>query len=151
MSALSSLRIILPSPSTIGTHVHSIYVYMMHVTIRHDILVLHLAPRIPPSHATCYFYKLPASHGNFFVIAGRIVENGICFLTDLFTYFELLNPSFDVPELNAVPWSPELEALKLWKGRSGLKLHSAWSSRFYNEILAPENIQLITLQSEKYT
>ena len=36
--------------------------------------------------------------------------------TDLFT-----NPSFDVPELHEMCRAPDFEALKLWKGRSGIR------------------------------
>ena len=37
----------------------------------------------------------------------------------LFTTFELRNPSQDVPELSKLGRSPDLKALKLWKGRPG--------------------------------
>ena len=40
-------------------------------------------------------------------------------LTDPFTALELQNPPLDVPELNIIPRSPDLEALKSRKGRSG--------------------------------
>ena len=39
--------------------------------------------------------------------------------TDLFTILKLRNPWYGVPELNKISWSPDFEALKLWKVRSG--------------------------------
>ena len=41
------------------------------------------------------------------------------FPTDSFTILELQNPSYDVPGLYKIRWSPDCEALKLWKGWSG--------------------------------
>ena len=41
------------------------------------------------------------------------------FLTNLFIISKLQSPSLDVPKLNKIRWSPDLEALKLWKGSSG--------------------------------
>ena len=38
--------------------------------------------------------------------------------TDPLTILVLLNPSHDVPERNKMSWSPDLEALKLFKARS---------------------------------
>ena len=35
----------------------------------------------------------------------------------------------DVPELHRICWSPDLEALKLWKGRSGILLSQSNSYR----------------------
>ena len=46
-----------------------------------------------------------------------------------FTILELQNPSNDVPELHKIRWSPDLEALKLWKVSSGCQWfvsRSAW-------------------------
>ena len=40
--------------------------------------------------------------------------------TDPFTTLELQNPSHDVSELHEICRSPDLKALKLWKGRSGV-------------------------------
>ena len=39
--------------------------------------------------------------------------------TDPFTNLELQNSSHEVSELLTLGWSPDFEALKLWKGRSG--------------------------------
>ena len=41
------------------------------------------------------------------------------FPTKLFTILELQNPSLDIPELQKIRPSPDLEAPKLWKGLSG--------------------------------
>ena len=41
--------------------------------------------------------------------------------TNFFTTLELQNPSHDVSELHKIRQSPDLEALKLWKGSSGSK------------------------------
>ena len=39
--------------------------------------------------------------------------------TDPFTILEFQNPSKDVPEVHKIRQSPDREALKLWKDRSG--------------------------------
>ena len=39
--------------------------------------------------------------------------------TDPFTILKLQNASYDDPELHKTLWSPDREALELWKGRSG--------------------------------
>ena len=46
--------------------------------------------------------------------------------TGSFTTLELQNPLHDVPELHNIHRSPDLEALKLWKGRSGNEQESKW-------------------------
>ena len=40
-------------------------------------------------------------------------------LTDPSTTFELQNPSHDIPDPHEIRRSPDVETLKLWKGRSG--------------------------------
>ena len=50
-----------------------------------------------------------------------------------FTIKELQNPSFDVPELDEIRRSTDCEALKLWKGRSGMDLRNLRLSKLGND------------------
>ena len=57
--------------------------------------------------------------------------------TDPFTTLELQNPSRDVSELlREFRLSPDIEALKFWKGWSGIRCPSSWSC---NTNLSPAN------------
>ena len=55
--------------------------------------------------------------------------------TNPFTILELQNPSHDIPELHKIRWSPDLEALKLWKGSSGIILKPQNSLHNVSELL----------------
>lgn len=60
---------------------------------------------------------------------------------------ELQNPSLDVPELHKICRSPDLEALKLYKGRSGYTVHKNDALAFLIvECLCVQNIYFSTTQ-----
>ena len=60
--------------------------------------------------------------------------------TDPFTTFELKNPLHAVPEQNKIRRSPDLEALKLWKGRSGGSIRSVVGMFIFRVIMISETI-----------
>ena len=70
--------------------------------------------------------------------------------TETFTNQELQNPTHDVAVLNKTRRSPDLEALKLWKGRSGPTAYthmllwrpSCYSVCFTSPLLQPNNTGL---------
>ena len=78
---------------------------------------------IPDSEARCW---LDDEEDVLIVSCPSAASPPVClFPTDPFTNLELLNPWHDVPELHKIYRYPNIEALKMWKGRSGLPGHEA--------------------------
>ena len=76
-----------------------------------------LCPQIhPPISHAC------VRHSFRYVCVCELFDSVSKHPTDPFTILEFQNPPPVVPELHKIRQSPDLEALKLWKGRSGMLL-----------------------------
>ena len=78
-----------------------------------------------PSLSQFYGLKICWSRFPNFIKFANQLTLGL-YPADSSTTVELQNLSCDVPELHKIRSSPDLEALKLWKGRSGQKDSARW-------------------------
>ena len=71
--------------------------------------------------------------------------------TYLFSISEFKNPSHDIPEPDNIRLSPVLEAVKLWKGRSGWLLVGERERKFKSErklIFSRSKVFVLYVQKE---
>ena len=85
------------------------------------------------------FYWNKKSANFFFTLVLRSfgLQTQHSFPTNPFPILELQSPSHDVPELHKIRWSPDLEALNLWKGSSGFYRRSHCFHRNWGALIYP--------------